>query len=121
MTSRRKKPSNKANNPTHNRRPFPFELRLKVARLSVEDGHSSQLIAKQFGISEYSVYRWSKKYRLQGEQGLVSQPKNPTGSKLPAAVSQSIIDLKKENPQQGARRISMLLAFLRFPARGIKV
>lgn len=89
--------------------PFPIEFRLKVARLYVEDGYPAKLIAAQFGISDYSAYRLGKYYRLYGEQGLVDRPKNQSGSKLPAAVSQSIVDLKRQNPARGARRISDIL------------
>ena len=89
--------------------PFPFEFRLKVARLYGEDGYPAKLVADQFGISEYSVYRWSKQYRLYGEQGLMDKPRSPSGSKLPASVTQSIIELKKENPGYGARRITDIL------------
>lgn len=89
--------------------PFPFEFRLKVARLREEEGYPVQIIAEQFGISEYSVYRWSKRYRNFGQQGLMNQVREPSKSKLPEAVTQSIIDVKKENPTQGARRISDIL------------
>jgi hypothetical protein len=41
----------------------------------------------------------------------VDKPKAAIGPKVPAAVSQSIVDLKKENPGFGARRISDILTF----------
>jgi transposase len=65
--------------------------------------------SQQFGISDYSVYRWGKLYRLQGEAGLMHPRSRKHGSKLPAAVTQNIIDLKKENPARGARCISDIL------------
>jgi transposase-like protein len=46
--------------------PFPIEFKVKVARLREEDGYPAKLIAQQFGISEYSVYRWGKRYRHYG-------------------------------------------------------
>jgi transposase InsO family protein len=109
MTRRRKKPSKNGRRAARNVPPFAHEFRLKVARLYVEDGYPAKLIASQFGISDYSVYTWGKKYREHGEQGLVDKPKPATGSKLPEAVSQSIVDLKKANPGYGARRISDIL------------
>ena len=109
MTRRRKKPLNKGKNAARSVPPYPHEFRLKVARLYVEDGYPAKLIASQFGISDYSVYTWGKRYREHGEQGLVDNPKPATGSKLPEAVSQSIVDLKKENPGYGARRIRDIL------------
>jgi len=50
--------------------PYPFEFRLRVVRLRLEDGYDVSMIAQEFGISEYSVYRWSKAYRKHGEKGL---------------------------------------------------
>ena len=95
--------------PTRSVPPYPFKRRLQVARLHVEDQYPAGLIASQIGVSEYSVYRWSKLYRLYGEQGLLPHPKKQSGSRIPAAVSQSIIELKKESPVRGARRISDIL------------
>jgi transposase InsO family protein len=109
MTRRRKKPLKKGRSAARSVPPFPYEFRLKVARLYVEDGYPAKLIASQFGVSDYSVYTWGKRYRELGEQGLVDKPKTATGSKLPEAVSRSIVDLKKENPVYGARRISDIL------------
>jgi len=109
MTNRRKKPLKKRRRQARNVHPYPFKFRLKVARLHVEDGHPAPLVAEQFGISDYSVYRWSKLYRLYGEQGLEPGSTKPSGSKLPASVQKSIVDLKKENPASGARRISDIL------------
>lgn len=51
--SSRKRKSRASNVP-----PFPFEFRLKVARLREEEGYPAPMIAEQFGISEYSVYYW---------------------------------------------------------------
>jgi transposase len=72
--------------------------------LYIEDGYPA-LAALQFGISDYSVNQWAKLYQEHGEQGLMNQERKPTGSKLPAAVTQRIVDLKEENPGFGIRRI----------------
>lgn len=72
----------------------------------VEDYYPAHLVAEQFGISEYSVYCWGKRYLQYGRQGLVNQPKKQPGSEMLAAVKQSIIDLKKKNPARKARLIS---------------
>jgi transposase len=110
MTRRRKKPLKKGKRSGRSVPPYPHEFRLKVAKLYVEDGYPAKRIASQFGISDYSVYTWGQKYREHGEQGLLNQAKTTRGSnKLPESVIQSIVDLKKENPGYGARRISDIL------------
>ncbi len=110
MTRRRKKPLKKGKRSGRSVPPYPHEFRLKVAKLYVEDGYPAKLIATQFGISDYCVCTWGKRYREHGEQGLSNQPKTLRGStKLPESVSKSIADLKKENPGYGERRISDIL------------
>jgi transposase-like protein len=57
MAKRIKIPLKRGKNPPHSVPPFPFEFRLKVSRLFIEDGYPAKLIATQFGISDYSLYR----------------------------------------------------------------
>ena len=118
MGTPRKRPTKRKKKKGRTASPYPFALRLKVVRLFLEDGYPSSLVAEQFGVSEYSVYRWSKLYREQGEQGLKTrQRKSPAKSKQSAAVTQSIVKLKKENPGYGIRRISdVLKRFFFMPA-----
>jgi transposase InsO family protein len=109
MATKRKKPGKKRKNLARKVPPFPVEFREKIARLHVEDGYPAPLIADQFNISEYSVYRWGKRYREFGRQGLVDPARKKPGSKMPEAVRQTIVDLKTQNPSRGARRISDIL------------
>ncbi len=109
MVIQRKKLRKKRKSLARSVPPFSHEFRVKIARLREEDGYPAKLIAAQFNISEYSVYRWGKQYRLYGQQGLVNKPRGKSGSRVPAAVRQNIIDLKTENPSRGARRISDIL------------
>jgi transposase InsO family protein len=109
MGNSRKNRSKRKRKPGRRTTPYPFEFRLKVVKLFLEDGYPVVLIAQQFGISHHSIRRWSKSFQENGEQGLLAKARKPSGSKLPGAVSQSIIDLKKENPRYGIRRISDIL------------
>jgi transposase InsO family protein len=107
-TSRTKRPKRKRK-PGRRTTPYPFEFRLKVVKLFLEDGYPVALIAQQFGISHHSIRRWSKSFRQNGEQGLLAKARKTSGSKLPTAVTQNIIDLKRENPGYGVRRITDVL------------
>jgi len=90
-------------------RSYPFEFRLKVVRLRLEDGYDASLLAQEFGISEYSVYRWSKTYRERGEAGLHNKTRAARPSRMPENVRGKIIDIKHDNPGFGARRIADIL------------
>ena len=62
-------------------RPFTLEFKLRVVRLYLEEGYRRSLIAREFGISESSVGRWTGLYRKYGEQGL--RPKARTATPVP--------------------------------------
>lgn len=89
--------------------PYSIEFRLKMARLHAEDGHSTGLIADQFSIIAYSVLRRSRQYQLYGQKGLENQPRKNAGSISDAPIAKAIINLIKQNPAHGARRISDIL------------
>jgi transposase InsO family protein len=117
MGIRRLKKSKRKGKPGRSAGPYPFEFRLKVAKLFLEDDYPAALIAEQFDISEYSVYRWVKCYREDGEQGLKDRVRESTGSRVPAVVTQSIVELKTENPGYGIQRITdVLKRFFLLPA-----
>ena len=95
--------------PRHKRR-MAFELKLKVAKLHVEEGMPAEVVAKEAGVSVGSVYEWTKLYRLKGEAGLMPRGggKERAG-KLPEAVVEQITAMKRSNPDYGVKRISQIL------------
>jgi transposase InsO family protein len=90
-------------------RPYSPQYRLKAVRLHVEDGIPGPLVAKEMGIDQQSLYNWVKKYKERGEAGLVDGQRGPGGPKLPIAVREKIVALKRAEPMRGVRRISDLL------------
>jgi transposase InsO family protein len=89
--------------------PYPFEFKLKLVRLYLEDGYGVAMLAQAFGVSEYSLYRWGKLYREHGEAGLLPKGRSKPASRLSESVQEKIIEIKKAQPQSGARRISDVL------------
>ena len=89
--------------------PYPFEFRQRVVRLYLEEGYEASLLAKEFNISDYSVYRWSKAYREHGDEGLRNKSRSGSKSKMASDVKDRIIDIKQSNPSYGSRRISDIL------------
>jgi len=80
-----------------------------VARLHVEDGYPALVLAQEFGISESSVYSWSKALRLQGEQRLNDKPAARRSSRMSDDVRGRIVAIRKRHPGFGARRIADIL------------
>ncbi len=120
--SAKKKQKKKVKNRGRTAPPYPFEFRLRVVRLYLEDGYDASMIAQECGISAFSVYRWSKAYREQGEAGLRIKPRAAQPTKMPENVRGKIIDIKQNNPGFGARRISDILRrFFLIPASASSV
>jgi len=53
--------------------PYPFELRLHVVRMYLEEEYPVNLICKETGVGRSTIATWVRKYRLQGEDGLKSK------------------------------------------------
>ncbi|MGD9193481.1 MAG: IS481 family transposase [Desulfobacterales bacterium] len=90
-------------------RPYPYEFRIKMVQLYLEEGYSTTVLREQFGVSSHSVQRWVKAYREQGSQGLIAKPPTGTKAKLPKAVKHRIVGMKKKHPEYGPRRIADVL------------
>jgi transposase len=90
--------------------PYDFEFKLKVVRLYLEEGYKMSLLAQELGVSCYSIYKWAKIYRQQGEEGLMPKVRNCTRPRrMPDSVADKILELKKAHPEHGPRRISDIL------------
>jgi transposase InsO family protein len=89
------------------------EFKIRAVKLHLEEGFSQPLVCEEMGMGSSSLAVWLKAYREQGEQGLRGTP--PTGGggggarKLPAPVVEKILDLKRQNPWWGIKRISHVL------------
>lgn len=109
MSSKKKAKSNRKKNG-----PYPFEFRLRAVKLYLEEGYSPSVISEELGISNSSLSLWVKCYRERGEEGVYA-PKTQSGNKskssgkLPEAVKEKIVELKKESPSFGVKRISQVL------------
>jgi transposase InsO family protein len=86
-----------------------FEMRLRAVKLHLEEGFTLELVAEQMGISSAAVYKWTARYRLQGEEALKDHCRRRQGVQLPQPIRDKILELKKEQPSRGIKRISQLL------------
>ena len=90
---------------------YPFEFRLKVVKLFLEENYTAPMIAEEFGCHKSSITSWVRAYRKYGEQGLYtpSTQKNKAVQSLDSNLKSQIIELKKADPTRGLRRISDIL------------
>lgn len=90
-------------------RPYPFEFRLKMVRLYLEEGYSVSILQEQFGVSGHSIQRWVKAYRSLGESGLHAKQRAGVKTSVPGKVRQRIVEMKRRHPEYGPRRITDVL------------
>ncbi len=89
---------------------YAFELKLRCVKLRLEEGFPASLLSKEMGVSKDVVYRWVKAYQERGEEGLRNRVVfSGRRRKLPLPVRQKIIEIKKQDPLFGVKRISHLL------------
>ena len=88
---------------------FSFEQRLRAVKLHLEEGFPQVLVAEQLGISSASVYKWTHNYKLYGEEALKTKSPERRKARVLEPVRRKILELKKEEPTRGIKRISQLL------------
>lgn len=95
---------------------FSFEFKRRAVGLFLEEGFTRGAIARELGIAIATLDRWVDNYRASGEAGLHDQPTGPRPEKprLSPAVTEQILEIKKENPSFGVKRISQWLRRLFF-------
>jgi transposase InsO family protein len=90
-------------------RRFTVDEKLKAIRLHLEEGFSLALVGQELNVSKSSLGLWLEAYRLGGEAGLQPGKPGPRKPRLPAPITDKIIEIKQQNPAFGIKRISQLL------------
>ena len=78
---------------------FPFEFKRRAVALFLEEGFTRGAIAQELSISIQTLDRWVDRYRQSGEAGLHDHPTgpHPEQATLSPAVTERILEIKKEN------------------------
>lgn len=89
-------------------RVYPAELKLRAAKLHLEEGFDLKLVARELGVCADSVREWVRRYKKCGRAGLEPQTglRKPGKPKLPPLVKQQIVAIKNQHPGFGVRRIA---------------
>jgi len=89
---------------------YGFEFKLRCVKLRLEEGVPVALLSEEVGASKDVIRRWAKAYQERGEAGLRNRIVS-AGSrrKLPGPVREKIVEIKKQEPLFGVKRISHLL------------
>jgi transposase InsO family protein len=89
---------------------YGLEFKLRCVKLRLEEGIPISLLSKEVGASEDVIRRWARAYQERGEAGLRSGVAPTRGPrKLPEPVREKIVEIKRQEPFFGVKRISHLL------------
>jgi transposase InsO family protein len=88
---------------------YSFEERLRYVKMRLEENYPARVICQEAGMTEGALSKWIRRYRASGEEGLKSTRKNRGQKRLPEAVTEKIVELKRENAGFGVKRISDVL------------
>jgi transposase InsO family protein len=88
------------------RRRYRFEEKLKAVRLHLQEGFGQDLVCEETGVSQTTLSTWVRQYRAHGEAGLQGQTAPRPGRRLPAAITEKIIQLKQANRWYGVKKIA---------------
>jgi transposase InsO family protein len=75
------------------------------------EGEEMSYLCREFGISRKTGYKIYERYKECGLEALTDRPRRPYryGNQLPMQVESAIVQLKKEKPHWGARKLRELL------------
>jgi len=85
----------------------PFGRQLIIDRL--QSGRSAGVVAEELGVSRATVYKWWRRFQLEGEEGLNDRSSRPQRSprRLAPAVEEAILELRRER-KLGPHRLAAL-------------
>src|SRR4051812_38220522 len=83
------------------------EQRYRAVLAVIADGRAVVEVAGQFGVSRQSVHAWLARYEVAGLDGLADRSHRPARCphQMPAVVEAVVLELRRQNPGWGPRRI----------------
>ncbi|MDD8043740.1 MAG: helix-turn-helix domain-containing protein [Verrucomicrobiota bacterium] len=88
---------------------YSADQKLRAVKLYLKEGYTATALSREIGMGTQTLYNWVRIYNEHGEEGFKPVPRGKRGRKIPAAVQKKAIELKRQNPAYGSRRIAQLL------------
>lgn len=90
-------------------RRYSFEEKLRAVKLHEQEGFPMDLVQRETGVGISSLWVWVRHYRAEGEEGLRREASPRPGRRLPTAVSEKILEVKRAHAHFGVKRIAEAL------------
>lgn len=88
-----------------------MSLREEFVCLASQEGANRRELCRRFGISPQTAYKWLARYAREGQAGLADRSRRPQCSPAltPVTVQVAVVDLRRQHPAWGGRKISRRL------------
>jgi transposase InsO family protein len=83
------------------------EMRLEVLLEAERTGITVTEVCRRYGISRQTYYRYRRRYLAEGLDGLEDRSRRPLApaNQIPADLELEIVEMRRDHPRWGARRI----------------
>ena len=87
------------------------DLRREAVELASQPEANVSEVARRFGVSRRTVYKWQERWRACGEAGLEDRSRRPRSSprRTRQSIERCVIELRREHPTWGGRKIARVL------------
>src|ERR1700678_3622216 len=87
------------------------DQRVRFVIAASRGGQSMSELCREFDISRPTGYRWVRRYRTAGVDGIREESRRPPRSprRTASGIEQRIAELRRERPDWGARKLAVLL------------
>jgi transposase InsO family protein len=87
------------------------EQRYRAVLEVISEGRTVTEVACQWGVSRQALHGWLARYEAEGLDGLADRSHRPAGCphQMPAGVAAVVLELRRERPYWGPRRIALEL------------
>lgn len=90
------------------------QLRREFVELALADGSNVRELARRYGISRTTAYKFLKRYESAGVAGLEDRSRRPRRQprRVPSQVEDAVVGTRREHPAWGPRKIAARLRML---------
>lgn len=85
----------------------PMELKAEFVQMADQSNANMSELCRRFGISRPTGYKWLRRYRKEGLDGLHERSRRPNNSpnKTPERIEQIVVEARRRDPGWGGRKL----------------
>jgi transposase InsO family protein len=90
----------------------PMSERLSLCCLADEGKYSISELARGFGVSRKTAYKWIRRFKQEGQAGIFDRSRRPlrSPSRINSEIEDAVMELAEKYPMWGPRKLHCLVA-----------